>query len=56
MMAADITSREDIQLLVESFYKRVREDENAGPDIPDLTHFRWDTTFLSWSLSGKPFY
>lgn len=43
MMAADITSREDIQLLVESFYKRVREDEMLAPIFRDLTHFRWDT-------------
>ena len=39
MMAADITSREDIQLLVESFYKRVREDEMLAPIFRDLTHF-----------------
>lgn len=42
-MKKEITTREDITLLVESFYTRVKEDEVIGYIFRNLEHFSWDT-------------
>lgn len=42
-MIKEITTREDITLLVESFYTRVKDDEVIGYIFRDLEHFSWDT-------------
>ncbi len=42
-MKKEITTREDITLLVESFYTEVKEDDLIGYIFRDLNHFSWDT-------------
>src|SRR5579862_5476399 len=39
----DITNREDIQLLVESFYRKVIDDDVIGEIFRDVLVFRWDS-------------
>jgi truncated hemoglobin YjbI len=36
-MKNDITSRDDIKLLVDSFYAKVQQDDFIGP-VPDTCH------------------
>lgn len=42
-MIKEISTREDITLLVESFYTRVKDDDVIGYIFRDLEHFSWDT-------------
>ncbi|GAA4826611.1 group III truncated hemoglobin [Algivirga pacifica] len=42
MTKQDINSRQDVSLLVHSFYERVREDELIGPVFNHIIH-DWDT-------------
>lgn len=39
----DISNRQDIQLLVDTFYIRVKQDDVLGPIFSNLEHFNWDT-------------
>ena len=42
-MKRKIENREDIRLLVESFYKKVMEDDVIGGIFNDVLFFRWDS-------------
>lgn len=37
----DLTSRADIERLVDAFYERVRADERLGPLFDDVAHVDW---------------
>jgi hemoglobin len=39
----DIRNRQDIELLVDTFYVRVQADELLSPIFSNLEHFNWDT-------------
>ena len=41
-MKREISTREDIQLLVESFYARVMKDDLLGSIFNQLLYFKWD--------------
>lgn len=58
MEKSDIKTREDIHLLVSSFYTKVRKDDVLGPFFNDTikdwdTHFEHLTTFWESSLFLK---
>ncbi len=42
-MKNDIVSREDIRLLVETFYERIRRDAMLGPIFNETAAVDWDT-------------
>ena len=42
-MKKAIENRDDIQLLVESFYHKVMADELIGPIFNEVLFFKWDT-------------
>ena len=58
----DITNRDDIRLLVESFYNKVINDDVIGDIFQDVLVFRWDThipimiTFWESVLLGSATY
>jgi hemoglobin len=64
--AGDITSRADLESLVDAFYARVRADEILGPIFDDVAHTDWDrhlprmydfwdaVVFGAGSFSGNP--
>ncbi|HWD87628.1 MAG TPA: group III truncated hemoglobin [Mucilaginibacter sp.] len=39
----EIQSREDIRLLVENFYSKVKNDDTIGEIFNDVLVFKWDT-------------
>jgi len=41
-MKKEIENRDDIQLLVESFYSKVKEDDLIGAIFSDVLVFKWD--------------
>lgn len=41
-MNKDITSRKDIELLVNAFYSKVKEDETIGFIFMDTVHINWE--------------
>ncbi len=41
-MKKDITTREDIELLVNEFYKKVKQDEAIGYIFSDIAHVNWE--------------
>lgn len=41
VMKKDLTSREDIELLVNSFYSKVRQDELIGPIFNEIARVDW---------------
>ena len=41
-MKRDITTEEDIQLMVHTFYDRVRQDSLLGPVFEDIIKDKWD--------------
>jgi hemoglobin len=67
MAAADISNLEDIQLLVNTFYTRIRENELLGPIFNERIGDRWpehlEKMYRFWqtvllevhSYSGSPF-
>ncbi len=67
MATADISNLEDIQLLVNTFYSRVRENELLGPIFNDILKDRWtehlEKMYRFWqtillevpTYSGSPF-
>ncbi|RMH66377.1 MAG: group III truncated hemoglobin [Calditrichaeota bacterium] len=62
MTKKDLTSREDIQRLVETFYGRVRRDDRLGPIFNDVAAVDWDkhipllVDFWSTIVFSKPAY
>lgn len=42
MTPQDITSRQEIQRLVDAFYDRIRADVVLGPIFNDVAHVDWD--------------
>jgi len=42
-MKTVIETREDIRLLVESFYRKIIDDPIAGPIFNETLFFKWDT-------------
>lgn len=42
-MSREIASREDIQMLVDTFYGKVREDQRIGPIFNRVIEDRWPT-------------
>lgn len=42
MMKKDITTRKDIELLVDSFYERVKSDPTIGPIFTDIAFVNWE--------------
>jgi len=42
MMKRDLENREDIRLLIDSFYTRVRHDELIGPIFNDVAKVDWE--------------
>jgi len=67
-MAREITSREDIQLMVNEFYGKVKEDELLGPIFENVVKGNWDAhlekmygfwetiVFNVKKYSGSPFH
>lgn len=58
---ADITTRDDIDLLVRSFYRYAAMDEVLGPvfeaaDVDWRSHIDTLTEFWAWQLLGQPGY
>lgn len=43
LMPSDITTRADIELLVNTFYEKVREDATIGIIFNEIAHVNWDT-------------
>ena len=60
MSKKDITSREEVHLLVTTFYSRIRKDELLAPFFKDITdwdaHMETLTTFWESSLFLKTKY
>jgi hemoglobin len=61
MVKKDLKTREDVYLLVTTFYKKVREDETLGPFFNGIiknwdAHFEHLTTFWKSSLFLKTKY
>jgi hemoglobin len=62
MQKSDIQSREDIILLVDSFYQKVQVDEKIGHIFSEIIGFQWDThipvmyNFWSTMLLGEQSY
>ena len=66
MMKKDIVSRKDIELLVDEFYKKVKEDETIGYIFTDIAKVNWEKhlpvmydffenmLFYSCSYTGNP--
>ncbi len=42
MKRKDITQRKDIELLVNEFYERVKQDQTIGPIFSDVANVNWD--------------
>lgn len=42
-MLPDITTRADVELLVNTFYEKVRADDMIGPIFNEIAHVNWDT-------------
>lgn len=42
MMKNDITTRKDIELLVDEFYKKVKQDETIGFIFTDIAGVNWE--------------
>jgi hemoglobin len=42
MKRKDITQRKDIELLVNSFYDKVKQDPEIGPIFSDVAHVNWE--------------
>jgi len=40
---ADIKGREDLTIIVDSFYNTVKTDETLGYIFDDIMHINWDT-------------
>lgn len=55
MKKKDITSLADIQLLVDTFYGRVREDTLIGPIFNNLLEGRWEEHLKKCIAFGKRF-
>lgn len=65
-MKKDITNREDIRLLVDAFYQRVKEDDVIGFIFTDVVRMNWEkhlpvmydfwdnALFYSGTYSGNP--
>ncbi|WP_231576857.1 hypothetical protein [Sphingobacterium sp. IITKGP-BTPF85] len=53
MEKKDITSLADIQLLVDTFYGRVREDALIGPIFNNLLAGRWEDHLKKCIVFGK---
>lgn len=66
-MKQDITNKEDIQLMVDSFYKKVNEDAILGPVFNDFAKVDWEShlpkmysfwdsvLFSTATYQGRPF-
>jgi hypothetical protein len=52
----DIQNREDLELLVNEFYKKVINDPIIGDFFTKIVDFSWKSTFLLWFHSGKHSY
>jgi len=65
-MKKDIESKTDIQLLIDSFYEKVKEDAIIGPIFTDVVKMNWEkhlpimysfwenTLFYTGSYEGNP--
>ncbi len=66
-MERDIENSDDVKLMVDSFYKKVNEDDLLGPIFNDLVKIHWEShllimygfwnniLFSTGEYSGRPF-